>query len=324
NISIAREALWVIILALAMVLKAGLPAIIVGRLLCSSAEGLAVLFFSRRFVKFKLHWEKFFILQILRESWPFALTAFSSLIYIRIDQVMLYKLTDVRQLGYYAAAVRIADLPAIVPAALMTAMFPVLSQVVSKNELFERYMNIAFRCLAIVIFGLAAFITLGSPTIITLPFGKEYLASAPVLSLLIWSGVGTFFSMAIYIALTAKGLQRIIPLSTVLGAMLNIFLNIFLIPKWGIMGASLATVISYNFSGYIFLLFLPVSRSLAMKAIKTSLYPFISALACILILKPFPQILSLTLSPIIFTGFLFIFGAWRISDIRLLWDSQNA
>ncbi|MBN1913033.1 MAG: flippase, partial [Candidatus Omnitrophica bacterium] len=322
-ITVSREIAWVIVLVLVITFKGGLFVIVLSRLLCSLAEGVAMFIVSRRFIKFNWYWKWSLSLEIIKEAWPLTFAALTGLIYMRIDQVLLFKLSSAKELGYYAAAVRLAELPTILPAAIMTAMLTVLSKVVDKEELFNRYMNIAFRSLAILIFGICTFVALGATTIITLPFGKEYLPSARVLSVLIWSEVGLFLNIAICIGLTAKGMQKYVPISTAAGAILNFILNIFFIPRWGIMGATWATVISYNVSGFVVFIFVPAVKNLALRSIRAAFLPFFCAFICMVFLFHLPKMISMILSLVIYPVLLFIFGALRMKDIRLLWSKDN-
>jgi O-antigen/teichoic acid export membrane protein len=325
GIAIGRQLLWIVVLSVLILLKAGLPAIILGRLFCSASEALAIFFFSRRFVRFGWwHGNVSFARQIIRESWPMALSALAGSIYHRIDQVMLHTLVGDRQLGYYVPAVNISELFSIFPIALMSTMLPILSKIILEKERFQRYLTFAFRYLMILVFGISTVVTLGSSVIITFLYGQQYSASSLFLSILIWSEAGVFLGVIICNALIAKGLQKLILLSTSLGAVINVALNLLLIPKWGIIGAAWATVISYNIAGIIAFLFIPASRSLAFNGIKISIYPFLAALFCIITLFYFPRLVSITLAPILYVVVLFILKVWDENDSRLILNALRS
>jgi len=65
---------------------------------------------------------------------------------------------------------------------------------------------------------------------------------------LIWSEIAIFFGGTLSNALFAEGLQKFVLMTTVVGAVINVALNLVLIPRWGAMGASWATVIAYGLS----------------------------------------------------------------------------
>jgi Na+-driven multidrug efflux pump len=57
-------------------------------------------------------------------------------------------------------------------------------------------------------------------------------------------------------------------LRTAMGALVNILLNIVWIPKYGIMGAALATLIAY-FTATLFILFIPKTRPQGIMMLKS-------------------------------------------------------
>jgi PST family polysaccharide transporter len=322
GISIGRQLLWIIILGVLILLKAGLSGIILSRLLCSAAEALTTLFFSQRFVQFRWwHLDGILARKIIRDSWPITLYVLAAAVYHRIDQVMLYRLADARQLGYYVVAVNIVELFSIFPVALMFTMLPILAKIVLEKERLDHYISLSFRYLTILAFGVCTVVTLGSSTIIALLYGRQYSPSAPVISILIWSSFGVFLGVVINVVLLAKGLQKFIPLSASLGTVINVVLNLLLIPKWGIRGAAWATVISYSVIGAFAFLLIPATRSLAFKGIKISVFPFFTALFCIIILSPFPRPVSIALAPALYMVALFILKAWKGNDYRLICDT---
>src|SRR5260370_5168451 len=68
----------------------------------------------------------------------------------------------------------------------------------------------------------------------------------------------------------AKGLQRYLPVSTAVGALMNIVLNFLFIPRWGALGSSWATVMSYTVAALFFIVFRP-TRSLTLQGVRLAL-----------------------------------------------------
>jgi PST family polysaccharide transporter len=65
-----------------------------------------------------------------------------------------------------------------------------------------------------------------------------------VIAVYVWAGVFVSLGLATSLWTTTEGLMRFSPLVSIIGAGVNVFFNYFLIPKYGIMGATIATVIS--------------------------------------------------------------------------------
>ena len=86
--------------------------------------------------------------------------------------------------------------------------------------------------------------------LVTLLYGEAYREAGQILMIHIWAGVFVFMGVASSKWFISEGLQRHLTINTVAGAIMNILLNIFLIPKYGIYGAAIATVMSQALASY--------------------------------------------------------------------------
>ena len=98
----------------------------------------------------------------------------------------------------------------------------------------------------VVVFAACALVTPIAFPLVELFYGKQFLSTASLLIILIWSEVPVFFGLVLSNALIAKRLQKYTAYAAVVGAVVNVLLNLLLIPRFGAMGASWATVISYT------------------------------------------------------------------------------
>jgi len=202
---------------------------------------------SRRLVKLEFKLDFKIWKNLLKESWPLALTAVFIVFYMRIDQIMLFTMRGAREVGYYAAGVRFVEAFNILPLAFMASVFPLLSRyfVSSKEKLKETY-TLSFKYLAIAIIPIAMGVCLLTEPIVQIIYGSKFLPLVPALRILIWSEIFAFLGVAHVNILISVGLQKLDFIFTLSGAVVNIILNLLLIPAYGIIGASLATVISYG------------------------------------------------------------------------------
>jgi O-antigen/teichoic acid export membrane protein len=90
-----------------------------------------------------------------------------------------------------------------------------------------------------------------SEWLMTLMYGEAYRAAGQVLMIHIWAGVFVFMGVGSSKWYISEGLHKYLTINTVAGAILNIVLNVFLIPKYGIYGAALATVMSQALASYV-------------------------------------------------------------------------
>lgn len=189
---------------------------------------------------------------MLSSAWPLLGSAITFVIYIRIDQIMIAQMLDTAQVGYFSAAVRLTDVASAIPTIITTSLFPAILN--AKKDSLSSYLsriqnmhNILFY-ISLLIFLISFFF---SKEIIHVLFGDAYAASAPVLSTLLCGNI--FLTMAIvnYRILLAENLQIISMYRGIVGAVVNITLNLILIPKYGIQGAAFATLFAHATSGYL-------------------------------------------------------------------------
>lgn len=210
---------------------------------------------------FNWRFNKSVCLQLLRDSWPFIfITAFAT-IYTRIDQVMLKGLVDSEAVGLYDAAVRISEMWLFIPAIVASSLFPAIvnARKVDPGEYKKRLVILTG---LLVAFGLVIAIplTLLSKPAILLLYGSAFAASASVLAIYVWAGIFASVDIVVRYFLIAENRRVLIFVTTMGTAALNVALNFLLIPYWGIIGAALATLISYALLIIPFLLILRIKN----------------------------------------------------------------
>ena len=99
-----------------------------------------------------------------------------------------------------------------------------------------------------------------SDVMINYSFGSDYRSAAPILAIYGFSNVFVFMNNASWQWFLNLNLQALAAYRLMLGAILNIILNLYLIPKYGLLGAAYATLISYGFSSYFFNILFKNSR----------------------------------------------------------------
>ena len=104
-------------------------------------------------------------------------------------------------------------------------------------------------------YSVAIFGTFFSKSIISFVFGSQYLQAANILIIHIWTGAFVGLAVASEQFLLVENFTKILCYRTVLGAGFNIILNLTLIPKYGGIGAAIATLISQFIAGYFFDIF---------------------------------------------------------------------
>ncbi|MFW5803808.1 MAG: flippase [bacterium] len=205
--------------------------------------------------------DKKIALTLLKDSWPLILSAGMIQIYARVDQIMIKEILGNAELGYYSIAVRFTEAFYFIPTVIITTVFPKFIEYRKMN--YSRYLN-RLQQFYILISWISIFIGLiiffSSNFIIDFLFGDIYDSSIDVLKIYIFSLYATSAGLASSQYLLAENYTRVSFYRTFLGMILNVFLNLLLIPLYGIEGAAWTTFISYLVATYSLLLFKKTRR----------------------------------------------------------------
>ena len=320
GIGLARQVLWLVAVALLAFGNAAFYKVIVARTICGLLEAIAtvVLVYRPGFLDGPRIFLKDDARRMMRDAFPLVLSNLAVNIYHRIDQVMLHKMSGDMVLGPYVIAVQLTELFSTLPVALMSALFPVLSIYAKDDAKFRRYLSESYRFLLVVAFAACALVTPVAHPFIELVYGKQFSGTADLLIVLIWSEVPIFFGVALGNALVSKGLQKYLPFSAAAGAITNIAINLAVIPKYGALGASWATVASYCLAGIFFLLVFGELRPYVLMGLRISVIPFLLALGITFALKAlaWPFWWKLLLAAAIYAAGARLLGVIRAQDIQ--------
>ncbi|OGG85457.1 hypothetical protein A2392_00075 [Candidatus Kaiserbacteria bacterium RIFOXYB1_FULL_46_14] len=201
------------------------------------------------------YFDKKIAVELLRDSWPFIFIAAFTTIYVRIDQVMLKPLVDSSAVGLYDAAVRIAEVWLFVPAIIASSLFPAIvnAKAIGQNEYKKRLILLAMFMVSIGV-AIALPLSLFAEPLMVLLYGPAFAASATVFAVYVWAGVWASLDIVTRYFLIAENRRVLIFTTSFLTAALNVLLNFYLIPRFGIVGAAWSTFISYAILALPFIL----------------------------------------------------------------------
>jgi len=183
--------------------------------------------------------------RLLQDSWPVIFTGLSVMLFMRIDQVMLGDMVGNDAVGIYSAAVRLSEVWHFLPMAIVSSVFPFVIQARSGDpELYHRRLAQMFSLMTVMALAVAIPMTFFSGVLVGFVYGAAYSAAGPVLALHIWAAWFVFLGIAQDPWNVAENLMRLAMVRTALGALLNIVLNLILIPHFSVIGAAAATVVA--------------------------------------------------------------------------------
>jgi O-antigen/teichoic acid export membrane protein len=181
---------------------------------------------------------------LIKEAFPFAVTVVLIMIYWKADYFMISKMLGEDALGLYAAPYKIFETFIMLGQAFNSALYPTISSLYGDSRLAVRpvYEKIQ-KYFTIVSLPVAIIIIFFAREIIVLAYGDQYLESVNVL-IILFSSLGIFaISAPMRLIITnSEYMLKLVPYVFLL-ASLNITLNYFAIPRYGIIGAALVTLI---------------------------------------------------------------------------------
>ena len=213
---------------------------------------------------------------MLRDAWPLLFAGLSISVYMRIDQVMLGMMVGVEAVGTYGAAVRVSEIWHFLPTALAVSVFPGIVQMRSgvPADVYHRRLQALYDGMALYSYAIILVMIAGAPLVVHLLFGTAYHDSVAILRVHIWAlmfvSLGTVYSRW----LVAEGLAVFSMVTTILGAVTNVALNIALIPSFEGLGAAWATVIAQAIAAYLSTLLFRPLRPMFIRLTKALAVPF--------------------------------------------------
>jgi O-antigen/teichoic acid export membrane protein len=179
----------------------------------------------------------------LRQAVPFGLLMIGYALYYRVDMLLLNWLQGDQAVGVYAAAYRFLDAVMMLAASIGGPLFPRLSRLIGQDTAqAQRLIQDVWRFLV----GLGLPLTVGTilvaDRLIVVLFGPSFIASGPVLQVLISSTLPLLWLSIGNHALIAADRVGTLAALYWAGAVLNAGGNLLLIPALGVLGASLTTV----------------------------------------------------------------------------------
>jgi PST family polysaccharide transporter len=189
--------------------------------------------------------------ELLAESWPLLLSGLAVMVYLRIDQVMLAQYRNDREVGIYSAALRLSELWYAIPTILVTSVTPSLVEAHRASNLYYERLQQLFGTLTRSAYLVAIPVTLVSSQIVYLVYGEQFAAAGPILAIHIWTGLFVFLGVALGPWIINEGLTKFFLAQTLAGAAANVALNVFLIPRFGGVGAASATLVSQMVAAHL-------------------------------------------------------------------------
>ena len=182
---------------------------------------------------------------LLRAALPVGAALAVTEVYFRADTLIVSLFEDYEQVGWYALSYRIVELLGMLPAIVMTSVFPLLSIYLRENrDLARRTLDAAADLFVALGVPLAAGGLVVAPQLVRLIGGDDFEGAARTLQILLFAGALAFVSGLFGMALIAGDRQRSALRLALAALAFNVPLNFALVPSLGIDAAASVAVAS--------------------------------------------------------------------------------
>jgi len=194
--------------------------------------------------------------KLLEKSYHYILSGMMVAIYGQTDKLMLKQLLDETAVGYYSTATAICGMWVFVIQAIIDSVYPTILELYGKNPVaFERknrqlYAIVFYISVAASLF----FVFLGDPVICIL-YGEAYMGASMPLKVITWYTAFSYLGVARNAWIVCENKQKYLKYMYLIAAVINVLLNLLFIPRFGAVGAAVASLITQISTSIILPLF---------------------------------------------------------------------
>jgi O-antigen/teichoic acid export membrane protein len=206
------------------------------------AMTLLAIWLRKRGASLALHWDFKAAGPVFRRAFPLVLHALLGLMIYNSDLIFLRAFQTAADVGYYVAAYTLISFLLNLGIAYSQSLLPTLTRLAPEPSRQHALYQTSMAQVFAAAFPLAIGGFLLSTAIIAFVFGPGYGRATVALQILIWTIPVAFYRNVPQMALISAGRQDRVLRITFVSAMVNLALNIFIIPTYGMVGAAAATL----------------------------------------------------------------------------------
>lgn len=198
---------------------------------------------------------------LLKISYNCIISSMAIIIYMEVDKILLEKMTGSANVGIYSAAVVLATCWQFIPVTLIDSSRPViLEKRKTSHEAYIDQFKLLMAGVNLMAFVFALLMSCLGWFFIYFLYGRDYLGSFIPLIILSWSSFIGISGYTRTVWITGEGFYKYEKSYAVTAMILNILLDIVLIWQFGVIGAAVATLITYVYEVLIVPLFFRETR----------------------------------------------------------------
>ena len=279
-----------------------------------------VLMVRTRIAKFRLAFDKKFMMQLQRQAIPFGLFVVVVQVYAYADTIMLAAIRGDTEVGLYNAAYKIYEGMTLIALVLHQAISPQLARLYSADLAAHGYTAqraLKFAAMVAAFCSFSGFIFSGF--VIRVAFGQLYIPSTASLQILSISFMFVTLNYVLNAIMVSIDRQMALLIFVSITLLLNIILNLVLIPQFGHVGAAAATAMSTLVMTVMSYTFLSVTYHripIIFTTFRVCLAGGASALT-VVALDLSDNVLGLCIAALLYAALLVVFRAFDSEDILI-------
>ena len=191
-------------------------------------------------------------LDLLKDGWPLIISGMTLIIYARIDQIMLFAMVDANEVGQYSVAVRLLEIFDFWAIIVVKSIAPSITNAKEISDaVFYHRLHALYKFMMISFLAFFIPILIFGEQIVLLLYGEKYTIAASLFVLAAFRTLFTNYGTARTLFITNENLFKESMYFAIIGCVLNVLLNLLLIPIYHSQGAMIATIISLAISIFI-------------------------------------------------------------------------
>jgi O-antigen/teichoic acid export membrane protein len=283
-------------------------------------------FYNRRLGRLKVAYNPLIFRQLLNKTWAFIMVGLLSRAFSRVDILILGFFHGERAAGYYGLATVLFYQLNTIAQLFTTAILPTMASSYVKNrDRVGNQLDATVRLQILVGLPCTAIGVILAPQIIRFLYGPGYENTAYIFQLLVMVVVLRFVNQTLGIVLTAMDQQGRRAITLTLTVLFNLGANFALIPRWGMLGATLTSMLA---EVVLFVLTYAFIAAEVRQKIKwsTLIRPFLSTLILaplLYVIRDWPLLFSLSMGLVIFLPLLFLCRTFSAEETKALVQMVN-
>jgi O-antigen/teichoic acid export membrane protein len=218
----------------------------VATVIASAFNFLLHFIFSRRFARIKLQFDFIVWFNIIKKSWPLALTIIFNLIYLKADTLILSLIKSQAEVGIYGATYKVIDVLITLPFMFAGIVLPIMTArwAIGNKQDFKNVMQKSFDLMVILALPIIIGTQFVAKNVMVLVAGQEFAESGPVLQVLIIAAGIIFLGCIFAHGVIAIDKQRKIISAYIFTAITAVIGYLIFIPRYSYFGAAWVTIYS--------------------------------------------------------------------------------